>query len=131
MLVLCNRYGLPMAARTLGEFQGASEAPVCVVILAERATRKFAKRTAARRVELKMVSHTCYTTLESVNDPRFSGIVRRHLHPHAITHGQANEAFAHFAGNMREHEMIVWQCNPKHRPGQHTCDRSFDRNRFF
>ena len=55
MLVLCNRYGLPIAARTLGEFQGASEAPVSVAILAERATRKFAKRTAARRVELKMV----------------------------------------------------------------------------
>ena len=53
-LVLCNRYGLPIAARSLGEFQGASEAPVSVVILVERAPRKFAKRTAARRVELKM-----------------------------------------------------------------------------
>src|SRR5437762_14200853 len=53
-LVLCNRYGLPMAARSLGEFQGASEAPVSHVILVERATRKFAQRTAARRVELKM-----------------------------------------------------------------------------
>jgi len=46
---------LPIAARTLGKFEGASEAPVSVVILAERATRKFAKKTAAGRVELKMV----------------------------------------------------------------------------
>jgi hypothetical protein len=53
-LVLCNRYGLPIAARSLGEFQEASEAPVYVAILAERVTRKFAQRTAARRVELKM-----------------------------------------------------------------------------
>src|SRR6266487_5664094 len=53
-LVLCNQYGLPMAARSLGEFQGVSEAPVSHVILVERATRKFAQRTAARRVELKM-----------------------------------------------------------------------------
>src|SRR5213595_2264003 len=53
-LVLCNRYGLPIAARSLGEFQEASEAPVSIAILAERATRKFAQRTAARRVELKM-----------------------------------------------------------------------------
>jgi hypothetical protein len=53
-LVLCNRYGLPTAARSLGEFQEASEAPVSMAILAERATRKFAQRTAARRVELKM-----------------------------------------------------------------------------
>ena len=53
-LVLCNRYGLTMAARSLGEFQGASEAPVSAAILVERATRKFAQRTVARRGELKM-----------------------------------------------------------------------------
>src|SRR5438552_8292181 len=53
-LVLCNWYGLPIAARSLGEFQEASEAPVSFAILAERATQKFAQRTAARRVELKM-----------------------------------------------------------------------------
>src|SRR5262249_55234790 len=53
-LVLCNRYGLAIAARSLGEFQEASEAPVSIAILAERATPKFAQRTAARRVELKM-----------------------------------------------------------------------------
>ena len=52
--MLCNRYGLPIAARSLGEFQEASEEPVSIAILAERATRKFAQRTAARRVELKM-----------------------------------------------------------------------------
>ena len=49
-LVLCNWYGLPIAARSLGEFQEASEATVSVAILAERVTRKFAQRTAARRV---------------------------------------------------------------------------------
>jgi hypothetical protein len=42
-----------MAVRSLSEFQGASEAPVSIVILVERATRKFAQKTAARRVELK------------------------------------------------------------------------------
>jgi hypothetical protein len=51
-LVLCNRYGLPIAARSLREFQGASEAPVSAAILAERATQKFAQRTAARRVKM-------------------------------------------------------------------------------
>jgi len=43
-----------MAARSLGEFQEASEAPVSAPLQVERATRKFAERTAARRVELKM-----------------------------------------------------------------------------
>jgi len=47
LLVLCNRYALPIAARSLGEFQEASEAPVSVAIPAERATQKFAQRTAA------------------------------------------------------------------------------------
>src|SRR5437868_15230792 len=53
ILVLCNRYGLPIAARSLDEFQEASEAPVSIAILAERATPKFDQRTAARRIELK------------------------------------------------------------------------------
>ena len=52
-LVLGNRYGLPIAARSFGEFQEASEAPVSIAIL-ERATPKFDQRTAARRVEFKM-----------------------------------------------------------------------------
>jgi hypothetical protein len=33
---------LPIAARSLREFQGASEVPVSAAILAERATQKFA-----------------------------------------------------------------------------------------
>ncbi len=53
-LLLCNRYALPIAARSLGELQGGSETPVSIAIQAEQATRKFAQRTAARRVELKM-----------------------------------------------------------------------------
>ena len=52
--MLCNRYGLTIAARSLDEFQEANEVPVSFVILAKRATRKFAQRAAARRVELKM-----------------------------------------------------------------------------
>jgi len=52
--VLCNRYGLAIAARSLGEFQEVSEAPVSMAILTEGATPKFAQRTAARMVELKM-----------------------------------------------------------------------------
>jgi len=45
---------LPIAAKSFGEFQEASEAPVSIAILAERATPKFDERIAARRVELKM-----------------------------------------------------------------------------
>jgi hypothetical protein len=45
---------LPIAAKSFGEFQEASEAPESFAILAEQATRKFAQKIAARRVELKM-----------------------------------------------------------------------------
>jgi hypothetical protein len=38
----------------LREFQGVSEAPVSIAILAERETQKFAQKAAARRIELKM-----------------------------------------------------------------------------
>ncbi len=54
LLVLCNQYGLPIIARSFGEFQEASEALPRKLWLAERAMRKFAQRTAARRVELKV-----------------------------------------------------------------------------
>ena len=67
--MLCNRYGLTMAARSLGEFQGASEAPVSAAILVERATRKFAQRTAARRVELKMTRRLrCFSVIPRPRD---------------------------------------------------------------
>jgi len=61
---------------------------------------------------------------EPVNNPRFGGIVGRHLHPHTIARRQANETFAHFARDMRKHEMIVRKRDPKHRSGQHAHDRS-------
>jgi len=52
--MLCNRYSLPIAAKSFGEFQEASEAPVSFAIPAEQATWKFAQKIVARRVELKM-----------------------------------------------------------------------------
>jgi hypothetical protein len=68
---------------------------------------------------------------EPVNNPGFGGIVGRHLHPHAIAHRQANEPFAHFARNMREHEMLVRERDSKHRSGQHARDRSLQLDRLF
>jgi hypothetical protein len=52
--MLCNRYGLPTGAKSFGEFQEASEAPVSFAIPADQATWKFAQKIATRRVELKM-----------------------------------------------------------------------------
>lgn len=68
---------------------------------------------------------------EAVNNPRFGGIVWRHLHSHTIADRQTNETFSHFARNMREHEMIIRQRDPKHRSGQHVRDRSLQLDRLF
>jgi len=68
---------------------------------------------------------------ETVNNPRFGGIVGGHLHPHTITHRQANETFAHFARNMREDKMIVRERDPKHCSRQHAHNRSLQLDRLF
>jgi len=50
---------LPIAAKSFGEIQEASEARVSFAILAEEATWKFAQKIAARRVKLKMTRRLC------------------------------------------------------------------------
>ena len=66
--------------------------------------------------------------LESINDARLAGVVRRHLHFDPVTDREANEAFAHLAGDVRENEMIVRERDTKHSPGQHghNCALQFD-----
>ncbi len=56
---------------------------------------------------------------ESINDARLAGVVRRHLHFDPVTDREANEAFAHLAGDVRENEMVVRERDTKHSPGQH------------
>ena len=69
-LVLCNRYGFPIAARSLCEFEEASEVlPRKRSGLAERATRKFGQRTSARRVELKMACRLRCVSLTGYASP--------------------------------------------------------------
>ncbi len=69
--------------------------------------------------------------LESINDARLAGVVRRHLHFHPVTDRQANEAFAHLAGDVRENEMIVRERDTKHSPGQHGHDGALQFDGFF
>jgi hypothetical protein len=54
---------------------------------------------------------------ESINDARPGGVVGRHLHFHPVPDRKANEPLSHFAGDMRENEMIVCESDPKHGPG--------------
>src|SRR5947207_10384162 len=55
---------------------------------------------------------------ESINDPRLGGVVRRHMHFHSVANGKSNKTFAHFSGDVREHEIVIGKRNPKHCSGQ-------------
>ena len=68
---------------------------------------------------------------ESINDPRLGGVVRRHMHFHSVANGKSNKTFAHFSGDVREHEIVIGKRNPKHCSGQHVHNRAFDLNRLF
>jgi hypothetical protein len=68
--------------------------------------------------------------LESINDTRFSGIVRRHLHFYSIANRQSNKTFAHFAGDMGENEMLISERDPKHRPWEHRHYGALQFDRF-
>jgi hypothetical protein len=65
------------------------------------------------------------------DDASLVQIVLRHLHFHAVADGEADEAFAHLAGNGRQHLMLVVQFDAKHRSGQHGLDTTFDFYVFF
>ena len=54
-----------------------------------------------------------------VGNARLVQIVLRHLDVDLIAHGDANEVFAHFAGDVREHFVAVRQFDPEHGARQH------------
>jgi len=69
--------------------------------------------------------------LESVNDPGFGGVVRRHLHFYPVPDCKPNETLAHLAGNVRQNKMIVRERDAKHGSGQHRHDSALQLDGFF
>jgi len=53
------------------------------------------------------------------------------MHFHSVANGKSNKTFAHFSGDVREHEIVIGKRNPKHCSGQHVHNRAFDLNRLF
>ena len=81
----------------------------------------------SRKRSLEVVSHLA----EPVNDSRFFYIVRRHLQPDAVAHGQADKTFAHFSRDVCEHEVFVSESDAKHCSGQHGGNGALELDRFF
>ena len=51
--------------------------------------------------------------------------------PGVVADGEAHPAFAHFAADGGEDEMLVFEFDAEHRAGQHRLDAPFDFNVFF
>ena len=67
----------------------------------------------------------------AINDAGFIEVVGRHFHIDLVTHGNADEIFSHFAGNMGQDLVPVGQCDAEHRTGQHLGDIPGQLNWFF
>ncbi len=62
---------------------------------------------------------------EAIRNASFAQVVGRHFDADAVTDGEADEVFAHLAGEMRENFMAVVQLDPEHGAGQHGGNRTF------
>ena len=70
--------------------------------------------------------------LQPPDDAGFVQVVRRHLHFDAVANGEADPAFAHFAADRGEDEVLVVELDAEHGSGENGVDDSFDFDgRFF
>src|SRR5882762_3257760 len=76
--------------------------------------------------------HNPYSSLAellvTVHNPATRQIVRRKLHRDLVTSQNPNEILAHFAGNVRQDLVLVFQLNAEHRVGQRLNHRGHDFN---
>lgn len=63
---------------------------------------------------------------EPVYDARFPDIVRRHLHPYSISHGQTNKPLSHFPRDMCKNKVLIGKLHPKHCSREDSGNSSFN-----
>ena len=64
-------------------------------------------------------------------DARLVEVVGRHFHFDAVANGEAHPAFAHFAADGGEDDVLVVQFDAEHGSGQNRLDTAFYFNVFF
>jgi hypothetical protein len=69
--------------------------------------------------------------LQPVNDAGLVEVVGGHFHADAVADGEADEALAHLARDVRENLMFVGQFDAKHRSGEHRKYLSFNLDWLF
>ena len=66
-----------------------------------------------------------------IGNTRFAQIVGRHLHLNLVADTDADEVFAHLAGDVSQHFVSVRERHAEHGPREHLCDRASQFNGFF
>ena len=64
-------------------------------------------------------------------DSRFGQVVGGHFQSYTVANGEADEVFAHLAGDMREDFMLVVQRHSEHGARQNRFDNAFQFDRLF
>ena len=92
---------------------------------------RFAKRIQGPRGTRARATET--VAIPPLQEPRltvaerntgFAQIVGGHLDVDFVADTDADEVFAHFTGNVRQHFMPIRQSHAKHRAGQNLCYRA-------
>ena len=78
------------------------------------------------------LSHSESALPVAVDDPRAIQIVRRQLHPYAVTRKDPDAESAHLSGDVAEHDPVhVVELYAEHRVRQGLDDLTFELNLFF
>jgi hypothetical protein len=51
---------------------------------------------------------------EAIYDPRLIDIVRGHFELHPIANGEADKTFPHFARDVGEDHVVIWEADAEH-----------------
>ena len=69
--------------------------------------------------------------LESIDDSATAEVVGRDFNQYPVTGEDADEVLAHFAADMRQNLVLVFQLDAEHRIGQRLYHCGFELNGFF
>jgi len=67
----------------------------------------------------------------AVCDPTFAQVIRGHFDLNAVASQNTNIVFAHFARDMSNHFVVVFETNAKHGIWQRLGDDAFELDEFF
>ncbi len=62
---------------------------------------------------------------QAINDPALVEVVRGHFELHAVAVGEADEAFAHLSGDVRENLVLIGEFDTEHGARENGDDLAF------